>query len=227
MSSSANRPDDGTIDAGTDWLEQVSVAARGLAASHERLTSSARLTNEPRLAGISISLDPGRDRFLHSEVAPAPLSPLEIRPVFVLTGFLLSVALTAVAVITQLGHTDKASQPALGRGIERGTRSMEVWACANMQTREKNKARTIFMPNTILRIICGCTRLTGICWPAMGGACGSGMFVQKIIRPRRRARFYSGRCRARTIGRSVIGLAWAPGLAIVGMCQRQPRVPSF
>jgi hypothetical protein len=33
----------------------------------------------------------------------------------------LSVALTAVAVITQLGHTDKASQPALGRGIERGS----------------------------------------------------------------------------------------------------------
>ena len=124
MSSSANRPDDRTIGAGTDWLAQVSVAARELAASHERLRSSTRLPNESRLAGSSISLDPARDRFLHSEVASAPLSPLEIRSGFVLvgfTGFLLSVALTAVVVITQLRHTDKASQPALGRGIERGS----------------------------------------------------------------------------------------------------------
>ena len=122
MSSSA-RPDDRTIGAGTDWLAQVSVAARELAASHERLRSST-LPNESRLAGSSISLDPARDRFLHSEVASAPLSPLEIRSGFVLvgfTGFLLSVALTAVVVITQLGHPEKASQPALGRGIERGS----------------------------------------------------------------------------------------------------------
>ena len=124
MSSSANRPDDRTIGAGTDWLAQVSVAARELATSHERLTSSARLPNEPRLAGSSISLEPARDRFLPSELAPAPLSPLEIRSVFGLvgfTGFLLSVALTAVVVITPPRHTDKASQPALGRGIERGS----------------------------------------------------------------------------------------------------------
>jgi hypothetical protein len=122
--SSSVRPEERTIGAGTDWLAQVSVAARELATSHERLTSSARLPNEPRIASSSLSLDPARDRFFPSEVAPAPLSPLEIRAGFVLvgfTGFLLSVALTAVVVITQLRHTDKAAQPALGRGIERGS----------------------------------------------------------------------------------------------------------
>ena len=122
--SSANRPDDRTIGAGTDWLAQFSVAARELAASHERFRSCTKLQNESRLAGSSISLDPARDRFLHSEVASAPLSPLEIRSGFVLVGFtafLLSVALTAVVVITPLRHTEKTSQPALGRGIERGS----------------------------------------------------------------------------------------------------------
>jgi hypothetical protein len=106
--SSSARPDDRTIGAGTDRLAQVSVAARELAAS-QRLRSSTKLSNESRLAGSSISLDPARDRFLHSEVASAPL-PLEIRSGFVLvgfTGFLLSVALTAVVVITQLGHPDE------------------------------------------------------------------------------------------------------------------------
>jgi hypothetical protein len=125
MSASANRPDDRTIGAETDWLTQVSVAARGLAASqsHERLRSSARLPNESGLAGSSISVDPAQDRFLHSEVAPAPLSLLQIRSglLLVFTGILLSVALTAVVVITQFWHADKAFQPPLGRGIERSS----------------------------------------------------------------------------------------------------------
>ena len=116
MSASANRPDDRTIGEATDWVAQVSAAASGLAASHE-------LPNEPRLAGRSISLDPARDRFF-PEVASAGPSPLQLRPGLVLvwfTGLLLSVALTAAVVITQLRHADKASHPSFARGIERGS----------------------------------------------------------------------------------------------------------
>jgi hypothetical protein len=116
MNSSANRPDNRSIGAGTDWLAQVSAAARELAVIHERPKSR----TSARLAASSLSLDPARDRLLHSEVTSAPLSPLEIRSGLVgFTGFLLSVAF-AVVVITQLRHTDKAFQPALGLGIERG-----------------------------------------------------------------------------------------------------------
>jgi hypothetical protein len=116
MSASANCPDDRTIGERTDWLAQVSAAASGLAATHE-------LPNEPRLAGRSISLDPARDRFF-PEVASAGPSPLQLRPGLVLVGFtglLLSIALTAVVVITHLRHADKASHPSFARGIERGS----------------------------------------------------------------------------------------------------------
>lgn len=123
MSASANHPDDRTIGAGTDWLAQVSVAARGLAANqgHERLRSTTRLPNESRLAGSPISVDPARDRFLHFEVAPTPLLPLQTRSGLLLVGFigfLLSVALTAVVMIPQFRHADKSF---LDRGIERGS----------------------------------------------------------------------------------------------------------
>jgi hypothetical protein len=118
MSASADRPNH--LGAGTDWLAQVSVAARQLAASqgHERLRRS---RNDSGLAGGSISVDPARDRFLHSEV-PTPLSTLQIRSGFVLVGFigiLLSVVLTAVVVKSR--HADKAAQAPLGRGIERAS----------------------------------------------------------------------------------------------------------
>jgi hypothetical protein len=119
MSASANRPDDRTIGAGTDWLAQVSEAARRLTASqgHERLP------NESGLAGSSIAVDPARDRFLHSEV-PAPRSRPQIRSGLILVGsagILLSVALTAVVLITQFRHADEASQLPLGHDIERGS----------------------------------------------------------------------------------------------------------
>jgi hypothetical protein len=116
MSASANRQDDRTIGAGTDWLAQVSEAARRLTASqgHERLA------NESGLAGSSISVDPARDRFLHSEVS-APLRRPETRSGLVLVGYagiVLSVALTAVVVITQFRHADEA---ATRHDIERGS----------------------------------------------------------------------------------------------------------
>jgi hypothetical protein len=119
MSASAKRPEDRIIGAGTDWLAQVSEAARRLTASQ----GYEQLPNESGLAGSSISVDPARDRFLHSEV-PAPLWRPQIRSGLVLVGFtgiLLSVALTAVVVLTQFRHADEASQLPLGHGIERGS----------------------------------------------------------------------------------------------------------
>jgi hypothetical protein len=118
MNAPANRQDDRTSGAATDWLAQVSEAARGLAVSqgHERLA------NASGLAGSSISVDPARDRFLYCEV-PAPLSRPQIRSGLVSVGFagILLSALTAVVVITQFRHAEEASQLPLGRGIERGS----------------------------------------------------------------------------------------------------------
>jgi hypothetical protein len=74
-------------------------------------------------AGSSIAVDPARDRFLHSEVS-APRSRPQIRSGLILVGsagILLSVALTAVVLITQFRHADEASQLPLGHDIERGS----------------------------------------------------------------------------------------------------------